>query len=102
MDRMEARRHVASATDKQQLIDWMNSNRAPEPYREVGYTKTFHKGSYLEWYNPVEFLKDGCGEVNDYGHGIFEEWINQADYNNLPQCFPHIRFLDHKPFLSNT
>lgn len=83
---------VAVAYDKQKLIDWYNSLKAPEPYKDYGenhfspkgdmggyqsdshcFYKTFIRGSELEWYNPCYDF-----ELDDWGQGIGDSfWVAQ-------------------------
>lgn len=73
VNRMEAREFVALAFDKQKLIDWYEGEKAPEPYKEAGWMKTFKKGSELEWFNPLDTFT-----VNYNDQGIIERWVPQG------------------------
>ena len=78
---MEDSRLVAIAYEKEKLLNWYTSFRAPEVIVEEGspsfecqgnshtWRKTFNVGSPLEWYNPMD-----NENINHYGHGIQEEW----------------------------
>lgn len=83
-ERTEAADLVAISYSKQALIDWMEAEKAPEPYYDDGfsqfggggkqYYKVFKKDSKLEWYNPL----DDVNIPNRYNQGIHQEWA-EAD-----------------------
>lgn len=83
-DRMEGRSMVATAYSKEALCNWYQSLLVPEGYSDTesdsDYVKTYHKsfqkGSALEWYNTTNL-----DVINDWGHGVFEEWVNQEDFS---------------------
>ena len=69
----EATNIAAVSYDKQHLIDWYESLKV-KPYVDEGrWSKSFKKGSPLEWYNTIEY-GDHCT--------LEEEWTTQDDINN--------------------
>ena len=84
MGRTEENRLVALSYDRQTLIDWMEAEKAPEPYYDEGpsffhggnleYYKVFKKDGPLEWFNPL----DNLDTLNHHGQGISSEWT-EAD-----------------------
>lgn len=84
----EGKTLVAISDDKDKLVSWYNSQKAPERYKEVGASSfeshgsehTWHKSFIpgpLEWYNPI----DNFSELNHWGHGIQEDWVLMDDWN---------------------
>lgn len=81
---MEAGEIVALSYDKQTLIDWYESQLAPEPYNDEGsgsfavhgdthqWHKSFKKDGPLEWYNPTDLHN----QDDYYGHGVSHEWVD--------------------------
>ena len=81
---------MAIALDKQKLLQWYESQKAPAPFVEAGsgsfechggshnWHKTFNSGSPLEWCNPMDSI-----EPNHYGHGIQEEWVTEDSLNRF-------------------
>jgi hypothetical protein len=65
---------VCWAETAQELIDFMDSERADEPYRSPGrdgpetWGKTFREGGPLEWYNDP-------GSDSPFGHGVREFYM---------------------------
>lgn len=79
--RAEAKEIVAFSTDYDKLVQWYESQKAPVPWRDGQWYKTFAEGSPLEWFNP-------CGSIllNDpghFGHGILEEWVPIEVFNDV-------------------
>jgi hypothetical protein len=58
---------VKVATNKQELIDWYNSQLADKGWRDGNWYKVFKQGSQLEWANPVS----NFDTENDYWGGIW-------------------------------
>lgn len=81
--RMEERSLVATALSKESMIEWYNQQVAPELWHDGRYNKTFIQGSRLEWYNPVSWMGGGF-EPNDYGQGLFSEWVNEDIVHTMP------------------
>lgn len=73
----EAGEIVAISTDYQKLVDWYESQKAPEMWRDGRWNKTFAEGSPLEWYNPdnIELNAPSC-----FGQGIRDEWVKEETY----------------------
>lgn len=71
----EAGELVAFSTDYDKLVNWYNSQRAAEPYRDGHWWKVFAPGTPLEWYNPADWLE--LNNLGLFGHGIADEWINE-------------------------
>ena len=73
---------VAISNDYNKLVSWYKDQFNPEgEYRENGWTKTFRKGSLIEYNNPCRSI-----ELNDtypYGHGIHDEWIPIEQFYSL-------------------
>lgn len=89
--RMENAQLVAISTDKNKLIEYYNGELAPESYQDGQWAKSFKQSSELEWFNKIEFLDDASfDQCNDYGHGIQEEWVEEAALDNIPA---HILFI---------
>jgi hypothetical protein len=57
---------VKMSQDKQELIDWYNS-QLTDPWKDGRWGKSFKKDSQLEWYNPVHDIT----RENDYWGGIY-------------------------------
>jgi hypothetical protein len=91
---------LAASYDKDKLIAFYKSEKMPEVYSEVGeptfechgasheWSKSFAKGSVLEWYNPLfndDFTPDS------YGQGIKEYWVNE---DNIERTIGSIKFIE--------
>jgi len=86
---------VAWSDCKDKLINWYNSQKAPEPYTDNGspsfecqgdshsWYKVFSKGTELEWFNPADSLDN----PNRYGQGIQEEWVDDTIIPNITVGF---------------
>jgi len=74
----EAGELVAASTDYQKLVDWYNSQKAPEPWRDGQWNKVFAEGSPLEWHNPADNLELNAPDI--FNHGIRDEWVAESVY----------------------
>lgn len=78
--KIEISRIVAISDSREKLENWYNEQKTEawtdesEPGKKWG--KSFKKGSELEWYNPVSFIK---GPPDSFGHGIYFQWIPKID-----------------------
>lgn len=72
---------TAISYSKQALIDFHN-RESVENYRDDTWSKSFRKGSLLEWFNPLYSF-----EIDYYGHGIREEWANVDEVENIKQRY---------------
>jgi hypothetical protein len=103
-DKSETATLLAVCTDRDKLIKWVE-DRA-ESWEEPGvsqfggysttWSKSFRKGSELEWFNPPG-NKDFTPDF--YGHGIHEEWISEDAYRNLFR-FIGVTIVDYVDFSS--
>ena len=96
-DRAENRTVKALSPNKEELIKWYEEELAPEPWTDGNYHKVFKPGSILEWYNPTD-LNVPPGQ-SDFGHGIYETWVLEDEYNSFPATLPPkgIECVAHKP-----
>ena len=91
----EANEVVAISYDKQALINYYNSQLAPEGYVEEGspsfdchgdthrWHKSFIKGN-LEWFNPLYDINS----TDHYGHGIDNGiWVDKEDAGSIAGRF---------------
>lgn len=78
---------VAIFTEYENLVDWYNSQLAPEPYTDkgyhsytgsddYGYHKVFKKGSPLEWFNPADTLEEQSFQECSFG-GVNTQWMRE-------------------------
>jgi len=95
--RTEESNLVAWSTELDNLINWYNNEKEVEPYTDVqenygfdynikNWYKIFKKGSHLEWYNPLDILE----EINRYGQGIHQEWVNIDLLENIESRYLRI------------
>ena len=71
---------AAISTEYEKLCEFYNSNLLNEGYRDdEGFYHTFKEGKLYN-FNPSPYDTDLA--VDDYGHGISEEWINMEVFNN--------------------
>jgi hypothetical protein len=94
MDRMEARRLAVLATDRQKLIDFVEQEKAPEPWRDGNWGKVFKKGSPLEWFNPPP--PSTLEGLDRWGHWIESEWLNADEYKGVYESGSY-PFIDYQP-----
>lgn len=76
---------VAISGDYDKLVNWYNSQLAPQMWRDGRWGKTFAQGTPLEWYNPARSL-----ELNDtypFGHGISDEWVRESSLDGIMNRF---------------
>ena len=65
---------VAISTEYEKLCEFYNSNLLDEGYRDnEGFYRSFKEGRLYD-FNPPPYGIDLA--IDDYGHGISEEWIN--------------------------
>lgn len=80
--RMEDNRIAAISGNYQDLVDLYNSQLLQEPYRdEDGYYHTFDEKGPLRRLNPCLSLE--LNEVDMFGYGIHDEWINEDTWYKL-------------------
>ena len=80
--RMEDGMIAAISGNYQDLVDLYNSQLLQEPYRdENGYYHTFNENGPLSRLNPCLSLE--LNEVDMFGYGIHDEWINEDKWYNL-------------------
>lgn len=78
MSRAEDRQIAIASTEREKLVEYFNSSKLAEPYKdESGVYRTFDIG-FLRNFNDTNI-----DEISTFGHGIFEEWIPERDLNNL-------------------
>ena len=77
-DRAEEVRPVAVADTPQALVDFLEAQTAPEPYRDGNYYKVFRQGSVLEWYNPPLGGHAFIGVPAIIDIGTAEDWADRA------------------------
>lgn len=70
---------VKASFERQSLIDFYRAERC-EPYKieynGIFYTLFFKEGGPLQFYNPVHMIDhDQCDQLDIYGQGIHEEWV---------------------------
>ncbi len=92
---------VAVAYDKQNLIEWYNSQKAEKLIEDVGtpsfkchgdshtWHKTFKIGSPLEWFNPIDVNQ----EPNYHGHGIDFQWATREDFDGFLNRYKGMKIL---------
>lgn len=80
--RAEEGRIAAISGNYQDLVDLYNSQLLPECYRdENGFYHTFNENGPLARLNPCSNLN--LNEVDMFGHGIHDEWINEDIWYSL-------------------
>lgn len=79
---------VAVSLDYDRLVEWYNSQKAPEMWRDGRWGKTFAKGSPLEWYNPAYSLE--LDNTQPFGHGISTSWVREE---NLGRIMSEYKFI---------
>lgn len=78
-DRTESSKIVLMSESIDRLINYYADNFV-EYYKDDNWSKSFRKGSPLEWYNPLSSLREN--ETNHWGHGLKSEWIDESAYFN--------------------
>ena len=82
-DCAEGRALVAISYTEEALKNWYADQLAPEGYRDnQGYYQVFKKDSALYNFNPTDL-----SNISVFGHGIFEEWVNEDDMLNILSRF---------------
>lgn len=82
--RTEEKRIVIISDDLEKLKEYYNSKKV-EYYRDDNWSKTFEKGSILEWYNPQDDFPNTIETT--FGHGIEIDWAQ--DENVEKYCKYH-------------
>lgn len=77
---------VAWSTERDSLINWYSNQLESKQYLDSNWRKTFKKESTLEWYNLLYNLE----EINSYGQGIQEEWVNEEHITSIESRFLRI------------
>lgn len=77
-DVMEANTIVAIGTNPDDVMAWVESQKAPERYESGRFGLIFKEDSPIKMYN--ECLSY---EPNSYGHGITREWLQLESVNNF-------------------
>ena len=72
---------VAVSLDYDRLVEWYNSQKAPEMWRDGRFGKTFAKGSPLEWYNSANSLEPD--DTQPFGHGINTHWVREENLSRI-------------------
>lgn len=79
---------VAWSNDKDKLMNWYKALLV-EPYIDEGtpsfqchgdsrkWSKTFKKGSILEWFNPMDNAE---GNPNHHRQGLMSDWVIMEDF----------------------
>jgi hypothetical protein len=87
-DRMESRRMVAWSDDKEKLVNYYNQSKV-DSYTEDStngdgrkWHLNFSPTSLMHHFNPLSTLDL---EPNDWGHGIFWEWVDSEIIDGLDQ-----------------
>jgi len=81
---------IAWSTERESLINWYSNQLESKQYLDGGWRKTFKKESTLEWYNPLYDLLYNLEEINSYGQGIQEEWVNEEHIPSIESRFLRI------------
>ncbi len=68
---------TAISYSKQALIDFYN-RESVENYMDRTWSKSFRKGSLLEWFNPLYSF-----DIGHYGHGIKGTWMDTDSVENI-------------------
>ena len=76
MANIESSTIAAVSYNEQTLIDWAESQKAPEPWRDGQWGKEYKKGSPLEWFNPPS---NYLPELSSWGHGLQHQWAEQKE-----------------------
>lgn len=80
--RAEDSKIAAISGNYQALVDLYNSQLLPKGYRdENSFYHTFNTSGPLSRLNPCPNLN--LNEVDMFGHGIHDEWINEDVWYNL-------------------
>ena len=76
---------VAVSDDYKRLVQWHNQQVAPQAWRDGRWSKTYKKGSDLEWYNIPESTV--VNDTNLFGQGIQDEWIREELWETMKKGF---------------
>ena len=83
-ERTESANIALMSDDKEKLINYYTNNL--EYYQDGNWSKSFKKGSFLEWYNPLWNLEENNPSI--FGHGLKSDWVDESHYfNNLKNKF---------------
>ena len=84
-DHIEDGKIVAISSDYEKLVEWYNSQRAPEMWRDGRWGKFFAQYSPLEWFNPASSLE--LNNTYPFGQGISEEWVREESLDRIINDF---------------
>lgn len=77
---------VAMSDDRQRLVNWYNSQKAPERYNDdERWNKMFIKGGPLEWFNGLSNIDSDV--IETFGQGVHETW---AEEHSLRTDIPRV------------
>ena len=87
-DRLESRQIVVWSDDKEKLVNYYNQSKV-EPYQEESGRGGGHKWylnfsptSFMHKFNPLD---TPSLDPNDWGHGIFWEWVDSEIIDGIDQ-----------------